>query len=256
MIELEQLSFAYPGNRPVLDGFDLRLRPGEFTGLIGANGSGKSTILNLACGYLAPDRGTVKIKGINLRNRRAKERARIMAVLPQLPGSDFPFTVREMVKMGRIAHLGRLQWWRKADTDAVDQALADLQLSDAGARRFNELSGGERQRVMLAAALAQEPEIMLLDEPTSALDLGYKVKLMNKLGALAAERGITVVVSSHDLELLSRFVGRLVLLKAGRIIADGKAAEVVRPDLIKASFDCKVSIVTGANGEPLISFAD
>ncbi len=254
LLVFENLSFGYPGEELLLRDFNLSFAPGEFVGVIGPNGSGKSTLLHLGCGYLKPRSGRVLLDGKDVRSYSGRTRAARLAVLPQLIRSNLPFTVEEIVRMGRIAHRGIFDFWRGEDTGAVEGALEAVGLGGKRKRHFEALSGGEKQRAMLAAALAQEPEILLLDEPTSALDLGHKLHLMNQLKELARDRGITVAAISHDLELLGRYAGRLVLLKDGRILKDGAPAEVMTSQWIEAAYGCRVEVMRGKSGEPVLSF--
>ncbi len=254
LLVFENVSFGYPGEGLLLEDFNLSFDAGEFVGVIGPNGSGKSTLLHLGCGYLKPRAGRVRLEGRPVGAYSGRERAAQLAVLPQLIRTDLPFTVEEIARLGRIAHRGIFDFWRPEDSAAVERALETVGLAAKRKRRFEALSGGEKQRAMLAAALAQEPKILLLDEPTSALDLGHKLELMARLRELAETRKIAVVVISHDLELLGRYAGRLVLLKDGRILKDGAPAEVVEPGWIEKAYGCRVEVMRGRNGEPLLSF--
>ncbi|MGE4564817.1 MAG: ABC transporter ATP-binding protein [Victivallaceae bacterium] len=254
LLRFENVSFGYPGEGLLLNDFDLSFAPGEFVGVIGPNGSGKSTLLHLGCGYLKPRTGRILLDGRPVGAYSGRERAARLAVLPQLIRTDLPFTVEEIVRLGRIAHRGIFDLWRPEDSAAVERALDTVGLAAKRKRRYEALSGGEKQRAMLAAALAQEPKILLLDEPTSALDLGHKLELMKRLRELAGTCGITVAAISHDLELLGRYAVRLVLLKEGRILKDGPPAEVVDPVWIEKAYDCRVEVMRGKNGEPLLSF--
>ena len=253
LLKFEHVSFAYPGREKLFDGLDLAFRKGEFTAVIGPNGSGKSTLLKLGCGMLRPAAGRIVLDGRPLAELPAKERARRQAVTFQLASRTIPYRVRDLVMLGRIAYRKFYEPYRAEDAAATDRAIADMGIADHAGRFYDELSGGEQQRVLLAAALAQEPEMLLLDEPTSALDLGSRFRLMKLLRDLAVRRKLTVVMISHDLELAARFARRLILLHEGKIVADGGPADVVTPENIRFAYRCPAEVVIGPSGEPLIT---
>lgn len=253
LLKLEHVSFAYPGREKLFADLDLAFRAGEFAAVIGPNGSGKSTLLKLACGMLRPAAGTVRLDGRSLRECSAKERARKLAVTFQLANRTIPYRVRDLVMLGRIAHRKFYEPYGGRDAAAVSRALDDLGIAEYADRSYDGLSGGEQQKVLLAAALAQEPEMLLLDEPTSALDLGNRFRLMKRLRKLTKERGLGVVMISHDLELAARFARRLILLHEGKIIADGGPADVVTPENIRFAYRCPAEVIVGPSGEPLIT---
>ena len=253
LLKFEHVSFAYPGRGTLFADLGLAFRKGEFAAVIGPNGSGKSTLLKLACGMLRPAAGQIVLDGRPLADLPAKERARKLAVTFQLADRTIPYRVRDLVMLGRIAHRKFYEPFGDRDAQAADRALASMEMADCAERPYAELSGGEQQRVLLAAALAQEPEMLLLDEPTSALDFGNRFRLMKLLRQLAAERGLCVVMISHDLELTARFARRLVLLHEGKIVADGGPADVVTPENIRLCYRCPAEVVIGPSGEPLIT---
>ena len=253
LLKFEHVSFAYPGRGTLFAGLDLAFRKGEFAAVIGPNGSGKSTLLKLACGMLRPAAGRIVLDGRPLADLSAKERARKLAVTFQLADRTIPYRVRDLVMLGRIAHRKFYEPYNDDDVQAADRALASMEMADYAERPYAGLSGGEQQRVLLAAALAQEPEMLLLDEPTSALDLGSRFRLMKLLRAFAVKRKLTVVMISHDLELAARFAQRLILLNEGKIVADGGPADVVTPENIRSAYRCPAEVVIGPSGEPLIT---
>jgi iron complex transport system ATP-binding protein len=241
LIEAKNLQFGYTPDNLFLKDLSLDVYSADFLGLIGPNGSGKTTVLKLLSGFLKPFSGKVLVKGQEIVRLHARTRARILAVVPQLVMSPMPYTVRQVVEMGRTSRLPLFAPLSHEDHERVEKAVSDMDLDTLKFHRFNELSGGERQRTIIAAALAQEPELLLLDEPTAALDLGHKIKLMRILKKLQSN-GIAVMVISHDIELMARYCERLVLLHQGRVIASGHAPEIIRPDLIKQAYDCEVTI--------------
>lgn len=251
VIQAIKLQFAYRQDNFLLQEMNLAVRQGDFLGLIGANGSGKTTMLKLLSGFLRPSSGKVLLKGRDILTLSSRERARSLAVVPQIVTTPLPYTVRQIITMGRTTRLAFFSPLSNKDHGIVEQVIDELDLQGIQNRRFNELSGGERQRIIIAAALAQEPELLLLDEPTAALDLGHKIKLMRTLKNLQA-RGIAIMVISHDIELMARYCDRLTLLYRGQLLASGTASEVINPDLIKRAYDCDVEVCLKAGNTPQI----
>jgi len=220
----------------VLHGIDVELHPGAVVAILGPNGAGKSTLLRTLAGMLAPVAGAVALDGVPLATLSRAAIARRIAVVPQVLELLFPFTVREIVGLGRTAYLGWLGTPSPTDRAAVDRALAELELEPLAGRRIDAVSGGERQRAVLAMALAQEAEVLLLDEPTVHLDPAHQRATMLLLRALARGRGLAVAAVLHDLNLAAAGADRVVLLVAGRVAADGPPSDVLRQDTIDAAF--------------------
>jgi iron complex transport system ATP-binding protein len=233
-LELEDVSFTYPSTRFGLTGVSMSADRGEMVGLLGPNGSGKSTLLKLFVGPEAldhlPHTGRVAIDGQTQLSPR--QRAQRVAYLPQHIPSDLAFTCREVVKLGRFPRLSWLASVEDREDPSVALAMEQCEVTHLADRRYTEISGGERQRVMLAAAIAQDTEVLLLDEPTSALDLQYALQILEILAQLVADRRRTVILGSHDVNLVSAFCHRLVVLANGRIAADGPPAEVLTEGLM------------------------
>ncbi|MDM4763939.1 heme ABC transporter ATP-binding protein [Galbitalea sp. SE-J8] len=225
--------------RTILDGVTLELGPG-LTAIVGPNGAGKSTLLGVLSGDLAPASGAALIDGEPLHRLSHGELARRRSVLTQDNGVAFPFTVREIVEMGRSP------WSRTAsrgdDESAIAAALAETDIGHLVDRRFTSLSGGERARVSLARVLAQGTEVVLLDEPTAALDLGHQEEVMRTAAALAAA-GRTVVVVVHDLSLAAAYADRVVVVAGGRLDAVGVPAEVLTVERIERVYGLEVELV-------------
>ncbi|MFF5103334.1 ABC transporter ATP-binding protein [Streptomyces sp. NPDC000134] len=230
-IHVEGVHFGYPG-RPVLQGVDLTVRPGELTALTGLNGCGKSTLLRLAAGLLRPDRGRVLLGGEDLAGLSRRATARRVALLHQSAPAVPGMTVRHLVRQGRYAARGPLGMLREGDDPVVRRALRDVGVERWADRDVDALSGGERQRVRLAMALAQDTRVLLLDEPTTYLDLHHQLDVLRTVVRLRAERGLTVVMVLHDLGHAARFAERIVALREGRVVADGTPEEVVTPGLL------------------------
>jgi iron complex transport system ATP-binding protein len=242
-LSLRAVSFAYSQTR-VLDGIDLDVRAGERLAILGPNGAGKSTVLRLLAGTLTPDAGRVLLDGGDLAAMRGADRARRLAFVPQESRVAFDFTVLEIVLMGRSPRLGLLGIEGAHDLEIARRALAFTDAEALAERPISQLSSGERQRVLLARALAQEPDTILLDEPTAFLDLGHQVRIHRLLSGLHRERGTTVVFVSHDLNLAARYADRIVLLAEGRILRDGTPAQVLTPDALRAAYGVEVRLVT------------
>ncbi|MDI3298996.1 MAG: ABC transporter ATP-binding protein [Bacillota bacterium] len=230
--------------RLVVRGVSLELRGGVVTGLLGPNGAGKSTLIRLLAGALAPEAGRVRLDGAEGAAGGARRRARQMAVLPQGEPEPAGMTVRDVVELGRYARGGGARGdggGRAGERRALERALeltGTLELAD---RPFLELSGGERQRVLLAQALAQEPKVLLLDEPTAHLDLRHQVELL-ELVRRQAEAGLAVLAALHDVNLAALFCDRLLVLAEGRLVAQGRPEEVLRPDLLEAVYGTPVMV--------------
>jgi iron complex transport system ATP-binding protein len=244
------LAGAY-GGRVVLQELDFEQQPGGLLGVIGPNGAGKSTLLKLLAGVLPPHHGEVELLGRPLSRLSRREIASSLAVVPAEVRSVFDFTAEEMVWMGRHPHLGLLGEPRRADHQAVDQALEQTGTGAFRSRRFGELSSGERQRVVLAQALAQQPRVLLLDEPTTHLDLAHAVRFLDLLRQLVSSQGLAAVLVSHDLNLASEYADRLALLDAGRLRSLGTPAEVLDYRLIEEAYRTVVVVKTNPiSGRP------
>jgi len=236
--------FDYRGT-PVFAGVDLILGSAGMTALIGPNGSGKTTLLKLLSGALRPQRGEVLLDGRPMAALPPRARARLVAVVPQETGMTFDFTVMETVLMGRTAYLGRFGVEGPDDLAAARRALERTGTLRFAGRLLSHLSGGERQLVLIARALAQTPRVLLLDEPTAFLDIRHRLEIYTLLSSLNRDEGLTVVTTSHDINLAARYCPRIVLLKQGTILADGPPAAVFRPEVLsevyrtplKVSFD-------------------
>ena len=236
LLELRGIHFAY-NDRPVLRDLSLCLEPGSCTALAGPNGAGKTTLLRIAAGTLQPSSGTALLDQRPLSAISYRERARIIALVPQLLDVPFDFTVQQIVEQGRTPYTGALRGLREDDHAAVQEAL---DLSDTYRMRhriFNELSGGERQRVKIALGVAQQPKLLLLDEPTQNLDIGRQAELMELLHHLK-QQGITIFASIHDLHLVPENFSAVHLLSADGSLLSGSPADVLTPANLMAAFGC------------------
>jgi iron complex transport system ATP-binding protein len=251
VIEVRDLWLAYgdagarpdPERRAALRGIDFQIVAGEGIALVGPNGAGKSTLLRCVTGLLRPDRGSVALDGIPVQELTRSTIARRVAVVPQQVDLPFAMRVEEVVALGRIPHEDPLRGLRPADHEAVARAMARVGLDGFSGRDVRRLSLGERQLVLLATALAQEAPLLLLDEPTVHLDLRHQVATMELLRGLAVRERTTVVAVLHDLHLAAHFFQRIVVLDAGRIVADGRPREVLTEGLVRDVFGVDPAVV-------------
>jgi iron complex transport system ATP-binding protein len=253
LIEVADIYFAYENN-PVLAGISFNVEPGNILGIIGPNGSGKSTLLRILAGLLKTREGQVKINQRPISSCSPRELARMIAVVPEETLVTFPFTVEQLVMMGRAPHRSFMSSLTLADREAVDLAMVETGVKGLKDHFINELSSGERQRVFIAQALAQQPRIMLLDEPTAHLDINYQTEIFDLLLHQQAKNGLTIIVVSHDLNLASLYCEKLLLLRAGRIFAHGAPAEVITPKILQDVYRNRVQVsVNQATNKPQIS---
>jgi len=239
MMDLQSVSFRYREDWVIRD-LSFRVERGEFIGIVGPNGSGKSTLLKLLYRLIAPQRGKIFIDGIDLGAMSRSEIARKMAVVAQETQLLFPFRVIEVVLMGRSPYLGHLMFESQKDLEIAKKVMAWTEVLPFADRLIDELSGGERKRVLIARALAQEPEIMLLDEPTASLDIHHQIDFLDLIHSLNRERRLTIVMASHDMNLASEFCDRILLLQGGRIHSVGSPQEVITKESIEEVYGCKV----------------
>lgn len=236
----------------VLERLSFSIREGEFLGIIGPNGSGKTSLLNLLARLTDPQAGAIRLFGDPLAPLKQDAVARTVALVPQETSPTFPFSVMEMVLMGRYPHhranhtlaaLAGTGWESQEDVEIAWSAMQDTNVAHLAQRSIDALSGGERQRVLIARALAQEPRVMLLDEPTAHLDLHHQVEMCRLLRQLHDDRGMTVVLVSHDLNLASQYCDQLLLLDHGSMAALGPPHEVLRAELLRSVYGgCEVLI--------------
>jgi iron complex transport system ATP-binding protein len=240
ILEVENLSFSY-NKAKIIDDVNFTVSKGELFGIIGPNGSGKSTLLKLLSNIIKREDGDIFLLGKELSQYRRKELARVLAVLPQSTEIGFEFSVKEIVEMGRYPYLENWQGISQADKKVIDKALKLTNTISLTDKLINSISGGERQRVLLARALVQEAELLLLDEPTSALDINYQLEIFELLSRLTKE-GTTIVVVLHDLNLASQYCDRLLLLNQGKVNTIGIPDQVITLNNIKDVYGCDVEV--------------
>lgn len=244
-LEFRSVSFSY-GSDPLIEDLDLVVGAGEFLGLVGPNGSGKTTIVKLASRVLRPSSGRVLVGGEDVGRLRPRDLARRVAVVPQESGVSFPYRVAEIVLMGRAPYHGPLAFDGEKDLAVAREVMALTDTERLAERYFFELSGGEKQMVVIARALSQEPEILLLDEPTAFLDIRHQIEIYELIRRLNREQGITVVSVMHDLNLAGLYCERLLLLKQGRVVRTGPPGEVLTPASVREVFEADVHVETHA----------
>ena len=245
-LELGDVSVAY-GRATVLDRVSFAVAEGEWVGLIGPNGAGKTTLLRAVAGLIESS-GSILLGGTPLASAHRRERARAIAVVPQYPVTPPWMTVSEYVLLGRTPHLGVLAREGRHDIDLAAETIERLELGPFRDRRLGTLSGGERQRVVVARALVQEAKVILLDEPTASLDIGHQQQALELLDVLRGENGLTLVAAMHDLTLASQYVDRMVLLRKGRIVADGTPNLVLTQALLSEHYEASVAILAHDGG--------
>jgi iron complex transport system ATP-binding protein len=241
IVKAESIRFKYDGDW-VLKNLSFETREGEFLGIIGPNGSGKTTLLKIIDGIFMPQQGSALMNGLNIKKIKRYDIAKIIAVVPQDSPMIFSFTVQEVVLMGRAPHLGRLRFEGQTDFEIVRKAMEITDIRPFAARSINELSGGERQRVLIARALAQQPQIILLDESTAFLDIKHQIAFFDLIKNLNKEEGLTVITVTHDINLASLFCDRVMLLNEGIIHSIGTPDEVITESNIKEVYETDVLV--------------
>lgn len=250
--EARGVTYRYPGAPlPAVSAADLALDDGELVGIVGPNGSGKTTLIRLLLGALAPESGTVTIRGRPVTAWSRRELAQTFGVVVQREEPAFPLRVRQVVMLGRYPHLPALGSPRDADRAAVDRALHRCDVADLAERWTTELSGGEWQRVRIARALAQEPRALVLDEASANLDLRHEMELFELVADLARTANLGVLMISHHVNLLARFAHRILVLDRGVVRAGGPVAEVVGGKTLEQVFDWPLETIRW-NGVPQI----
>lgn len=248
MLAASGVSFGYSAPRQgtrafALHDVDVAVARGSLTGLLGPNGCGKTTLLKLLSGVFHPDRGEVTLEGRPLSAIPRKDAARRIATVPQETHPAFDYTCMEMVLMGRHPHLGPFELEGPGDVAIALEALAATGTAHLAQRQYMTLSGGEKQRVVIAGALAQAADVLLLDEPTASLDVGFQFDVASLLLRLNADRGVTMVLATHDLNLAASLCDTLVLMRDGRVVAAGETRAVLTADSVREIYDIDAEVV-------------
>ena len=237
---------------PVINSVSCAVSGGGWLALIGPNGAGKSTLIRAMAGLVAYG-GTVTLDEVDMRAMKAKERARVLAYVPQEPTLPPDLTVEQYVLLGRTPHLGYLATPGRHDRERARSAMARLDVTKFAQRRLARLSGGERQRAVLARALAGDPRVLLLDEPTSMLDVGHEQQVLELVDELRKDAGLTVVSTLHDLTVAGQYADTLVMLDGGEVVAAGSPQTVLTAALIESVYAAKVNVIAGRDGHPVVA---
>lgn len=246
-VKSKNLGFRYDDEEKVLDDVSFEVEGGEFFGIIGPNGSGKTTLLRIIDKILVPCEGSMEICGTDIAKIKRDNLARTVGVVSQDFPLLFPFTVHEIVMMGRFPHLGKLIFEGKEDVAIVERAMEMTDILPLAKRFFSELSGGERQRVMIARALAQKPEIILLDESTAHLDIKHQIAFLNLIKNLNRTEGLTVIAVTHDINLSSLYCDRILLLSRGTVHSMGTPEMVITESNIGEVYETHVIVDENPN---------
>ena len=245
--EIQHLGFGYTDERVIRD-VSLGIEPGEFVAIIGPNGAGKSTLLKLMAGLLSRFDGSIHFFDRPIADYRAVDLAQKLAFVPQETHVVFPFTSEEMIRMGRLPYRTGFLFDSGDDDEYVRRALALTDTEDLADRVFTQISGGERQRVVLASALAQTPDVLLLDEPTVYLDMKHQLQFYEILTRLNRQEHMTIVAVTHDINLAARNAGRMVALSEGTIVADGRPDQVLTAEKLYEVFGITADILDRPDG--------
>jgi iron complex transport system ATP-binding protein len=251
-LSADGVRLAY-GDKVVVSDLDLDLTDGSFTAIVGPNGCGKSTLLRALGRLMRPASGQVLLDGRAIARTPTREVARVLGLLPQAPIAPEGLTVADLVARGRHPHQSWLRQWSRDDEALVAEALSWTDMADLADRPVDALSGGQRQRAWISMALAQGTDLLLLDEPTTYLDLSHQIDVLELVGRLHAERGRTVVVVLHDLNLAARYAQRLVAMKDGALVASGTPDEVLTESLLADVFDLEARVLPDpVTGTPMV----
>lgn len=252
ILQADEVSVTYPGSaRPALAEVSCAVGASTLVAIVGPNGCGKTTLVRAVSGLVPLAHGSVRIEGRPVAQWSRGALARVLAVVPQREESVFPLTVEDTVMLGRYAWLRPLASPRAEDREAVTRALERCDVAELAGRPVDALSGGEWQRVRVARALAQEPRLLVLDEPTASLDVRHEMELFELVRGLV-DGGLAGMVITHHLNLAARYADRMLLLREGRLVAEGAPAEVLREDVLRRVFEWPVAVTTWCDGSPQV----
>ncbi|MBU4265632.1 MAG: ABC transporter ATP-binding protein [Candidatus Altiarchaeales archaeon] len=247
-LKINDVEFRY-ASTPIIENICIEVAPSEIVIICGPNGVGKSTLIRCINRILKPRNGGILLDGLEIKNMSMIEIARQIGYVSQSSSNVFPVTVFDMVLMGRRPHIG----WRSSEMDEekVVKVLKLMEIEDLALCDFNELSGGQQQKVIISRALAQEPDVLLLDEPTSNLDIRHQLEVMEIIKNLAAEKGISVIMAVHDLNLASRYADKVIMMKDGSIFSAGDPTSVLTHENIFSVYGV-IAVVKNESGKPYI----
>lgn len=239
-LEVRDLSFAYPKQKPVLDHISMTAKAGEVLGIIGPNGTGKTTFIKCLNHILTPTEGDVYLDGVSLGRMTGNQLARTMAYVPQFAGRFFPVTVIDTIMMGRTPYAG--SEYSAEDEQIVFDVMREMNLEKFAFRNIGEMSGGERQRVFIARAMAQQPKVIILDEPTASLDIHNQLFTLKSISELARKQNVIIIMIIHDLNLASMFCDKLLMLQDGHIFAYGTPGQVITESNIYSMYHVHTAV--------------
>jgi len=249
MLSARDIHFAYPHGPQVIKGLDCEIRAGEILGILGPNGSGKTTLLHLMSGLLEAQTGTIQLGAQSLTQLSRREIAQQISLVPQSDQIQLPFTVWDVVLMGRQPYQGFFSFDSESDRDAANQALEATETMDLRSRSIQELSGGERRRVLIARSLAQAAPIMILDEPTAQLDIRYQLEICELLRNLRDQKDRSIIVTLHDINLAAMYCDRILLLHEGCSFLSGPPQDVISAEAIEQVYGVRVTVKTDADSQ-------
>lgn len=242
ILNVENIKFSYDQS-PLLEEIDFDVPSGSFVSILGPNGSGKTTLLKNLCGLLSPKQGTISLSNRKLSSYKHKELAKTVAVVHQGSNVGFSFTVFDAVLMGRFPYIKKLQGETKEDIKIAEEAMKSTGVWDLREKDIGEISGGERQRVMIARALTQEPQLLILDEPISNLDIKFQISILQLCKELNRKKGITIVTTLHDINLAGRYSDYIILLDKGKLVAQDEPRKVLTVQNIENVYEVSVELL-------------
>lgn len=250
MIKLENINVSYQ-RKKVIDNLSLSFNRGEFCALLGPNGAGKSTLLRLIVDPQLEKTGNLVISGKKFKEWNRQELAKHLAIIPQDFHLQFDYKVEDLVLMGRFPYLGNWQNYKEIDNNIVDKILLELDLIEIRKKLYSKISGGERRRVSIARALAQQTEVLLMDEAFANLDINHQLEIMQLLWEINREHNKLIILVSHNINLASEYCDRIIMLKEGKVIADGHPEQIVTPQNIESLYNAKLKIIKNpVTGKP------
>lgn len=253
ILETKNVSFHYTHQKEeALTNASFKIKQGDFLGIIGPNGSGKSTLLKLTAGILVPSKGKVFYKNRSISDYKKKKFAKLAAWIPQESGLVFPFKTEEVVLMGRYPYKSGFSFESSEDLEIASEVMELTGTKPLFGKKFTEISGGEKQRVLIASALAQKPETLILDEPISFLDIKYQIEILEILRTLNQKHSVTIIIALHDLNLASKYCSQLLLLKTGKIVGEGSPNAILKQSIIEPVYETQIKTLTDEEDGSLI----